>query len=117
METAEAPMGYSTCKSLLTAYYKRKMFPEAKALLKQMRKAGLLVNLSDEMVASTCLSVVDSTALCTSASISTNKSDLANALVREMRFEKGEIPSRVYQFNSSINFFCKAKMIDDALKT
>ncbi|XP_062026593.1 pentatricopeptide repeat-containing protein At4g17616 [Rosa rugosa] len=117
METAEAPMGYSTCMSLLTAYYKRKMFPEAKALLKKMRKAGLLVNLSDEMVASTCLSVVDSTALCTSASISTSKSDLANAFIQEMRDEKEEIPSRVYQFNSSINFFCKAKMIDDALKT
>ncbi|CAL9025335.1 unnamed protein product [Prunus brigantina] len=31
--------------------------------------------------------------------------------------EKKEIPSVVYQFNSSINFFCKAKMMDDALKT
>ncbi|KAL6272700.1 hypothetical protein ACE6H2_023392 [Prunus campanulata] len=30
--------------------------------------------------------------------------------------EKKEIPSVVYQFNSSINFFCKAKMMDDALK-
>lgn len=118
MEAAEAPIGCSTFMSLLTAYYKGKMFPEAKALLKQMRKAGLLVNLSDEMVGSTtCLSVVDTTALRTSASSSTSISDLANALVQEMRDEKKEITSRVYQFNSSINYFCKAKMIDDALKT
>lgn len=117
MEAAEAPISYSTFMSLLTAYYKGKMFPEGKALLKQMRKAGLLVNLSDEMVSSTCLSVVDTTALCTSASSSTSISDLANALVQEMRDEKKEITSRVYQFNSSINYFCKAKMIDDALKT
>ncbi|CAB4286461.1 unnamed protein product [Prunus armeniaca] len=31
--------------------------------------------------------------------------------------EKKEIPSVVYQFNSSINLFRKAKMMDDALKT
>ncbi|KAL6181197.1 hypothetical protein ACLB2K_047852 [Fragaria x ananassa] len=138
MEAAETPTGYSTFMSLLTAYYKGKLVPEAKALLKQMRKAGLLVSLSDEMVASTCLSVVDTSACCTSASSSTRKSDLANALVQESRDEeeipsrvsdlvnalvqetrdeKEEISSRVYQFNSSINFFCKAKMIDDALKT
>ncbi|KAL6178466.1 hypothetical protein ACLB2K_049984 [Fragaria x ananassa] len=138
MEAAETPMGYSTFMSLLTAYYKGKLVPEAKALLKQMRKAGLLVSLSDEMVASTCLSVVDTSACCTSASSSTSKSDLANALVQESRYEeetpsrvcdlvnalvqetrdeKEDISSRVYQFNSSINFFCKAKMIDDALKT
>ncbi|KAL6181187.1 hypothetical protein ACLB2K_047842 [Fragaria x ananassa] len=138
MEAAETPMGYSTFMSLLTAYYKGKLVPEAKALLKQMRKAGLLVSLSDEMVASTCLSVVDTSACCTSASSSTRKSDqanalvqesrdeeetpsrvsdLVNALVQETRDEKEEISSRVYQFNSSINFFCKAKMIDDALKT
>ncbi|KAL6175906.1 hypothetical protein ACLB2K_052544 [Fragaria x ananassa] len=137
MEAAENPMGYSTFMSLLTAYYKGKLVPEAKALLKQMRKAGLLVSLSDEMVASTCLSVVDTSACRTSASSSTSKSDLANALVQEWRDEeetprvsdlvnalvqetrdeKEEISSRVYQFNSSINFFCKAKMIDDALKT
>ncbi|KAL6183528.1 hypothetical protein ACLB2K_044939 [Fragaria x ananassa] len=138
MEAAGTPMGYGTFMSLLTAYYKGKLVPEAKALLKQMRKAGLLVSLSDEMVASTCLSVVDTSACCTSASSSTSKSDLANALVQELRDEeetpsrvsdlvnalvqetrdeKEEISSRVYQFNSSINFFCKAKMIDDALKT
>ncbi|KAM1208777.1 hypothetical protein ACFX2J_014395 [Malus domestica] len=117
LDAAGSPLGLTPFMSLLTAYYKEKMFLEAKALIKQMRNAGLLENLSDEMVVSKCRSIVDSSAMFTNASSSTVKSDLANALLQEMRDEKKEIPSTVYQFNSSINFFCKAKMIDDALKT
>ncbi|BFG20781.1 hypothetical protein CerSpe_070560 [Prunus speciosa] len=117
MDAAGAPMGLTTFMSLLEAYYRGNMFQEAKALLKQMRKAGLLPNLSDGMVVSKCQPILNISATCTNVSSSTSKSDLANALVQEMRDEQKEIPSVVYQFNSSINFFCKAKMMDDALKT
>ncbi|PQQ07824.1 pentatricopeptide repeat-containing protein [Prunus yedoensis var. nudiflora] len=40
MDAAGAPMGFTAFMSLLEAYYRGKMFREAKALLKQMRKAG-----------------------------------------------------------------------------
>ncbi|KAB2608414.1 pentatricopeptide repeat-containing protein [Pyrus ussuriensis x Pyrus communis] len=65
------------------------------------------------MVVSKCRSIVDLSGMFTNASSSTSKSDLANALVQEIRDEKNKIPSTIYQFNYSINFFCKAKMIDD----
>lgn len=111
MEAAGAPMGSTTYFSLFAAYYKEKMFRESKALLKQMKKAGLVLNLSDEMVVSICLSeAVDKNAM------HAKKSDLAEFLVREMS-EENAVPPMVYEFNSSIYFFCKAKMVEDALKT
>jgi len=64
------------------------MFREAKSLLKQIRKAYLVLNLSDEML------------------IFRSKSDLAEFLV-----------PIVCEFNSSIYFFCKARMVVDAFKT
>ncbi|KAL6349584.1 hypothetical protein AAG906_034241 [Vitis piasezkii] len=71
MELAGAPIGSSTYMSLLTAYYKGKMAREAKALLKQMRKAGFVVDLSDEMVMTTCLlGVVDKNRMHTRTSTS-----------------------------------------------
>lgn len=117
MESAGAPMGYTTYMSLLAAYDKGKMFREAKALLKQMRKAGLVINISDEMVVSASLSEADKPAMYTNASTSISKSDLAEVLAREMRDEEKAVPPTVYEINSSIYFFCKAKMIEDALKT
>ncbi|XP_008240720.1 PREDICTED: pentatricopeptide repeat-containing protein At4g17616 [Prunus mume] len=115
MDAAGAPMGLTAFMSLLEAYYRGKMFREAKALLKQMRKAGFLSSIPDEMIVSKCQPILDTSSTCTNVSSATSKSDLANALVQEMRDEKDA--SVVYQFNSSINFFCKAKMMDDALKT
>lgn len=117
MELAGAPASSITYMSLLTAYYKGKMVREAKALLKQMRKAGLIVDLSDEMVMTTCLSgVVDKNRMHTRTSTSIWKSGLAESLVREMKKQEKAILPVVYKFNSSIYFFCKAKMIDDALR-
>nr|XP_023872234.1 pentatricopeptide repeat-containing protein At4g17616 [Quercus suber]XP_023872235.1 pentatricopeptide repeat-containing protein At4g17616 [Quercus suber] len=116
MESAGAPMGRTTYLSLLAAYDKKKMFREAKALLKQMRKAGLVLNLSDEMVVSICRSeAVDKNAMLVSSTV-IRESDLAEFLVREMR-EENAVPPTVYEFNSSIYFFFKAKMLADALKT
>ena len=117
MELAGAPIGSSTYMSLLTAYYKGKMAREAKALLKQMRKAGFVVDLSDEMVMTTCLlGVVDKNRMHTRTSTSIGNLGLAESLVREMKKQEKAILPVVYEFNSSIYFFCKAKKIDDALR-
>ncbi|KAJ6415647.1 hypothetical protein OIU84_004446 [Salix udensis] len=76
MDAAGAPVGSTLHMALLTAYYSREMFKEAKALLRQMRKAGFVVDLSDEMVATSCLSGTANNASCLS-----NKSDLIDFLV------------------------------------
>ncbi|KAJ6706060.1 hypothetical protein OIU79_010670 [Salix purpurea] len=112
MDAAGAPVGSTLHMALLTAYYSREMFKEAKALLRQMRKAGFVEDLSDEMVATSCLS-----GAANNASSLSNKSDLIDFLVREMREEEKAIPSMVYELNSSIYYFCKAKMMEDAFKT
>ena len=117
MELAGASIGSSTYMSLLAAYYEGKMIREAKALLKQMRKTGLIADLSDEMVMTTCLSdVLDKNRMHTRTSTSIGKSGLAECLVREIKKQEKAIRPVVYEFNSSIYFFCKAKMIDDALR-
>ncbi|KAI3756692.1 hypothetical protein L1987_56514 [Smallanthus sonchifolius] len=84
--------------SLLTAYYEGKKHREAESLLKQIRKTGITI--SDDMLKPT---------------VSGKSSDLVTCLIQEM--EKGDINCSVYEFNSSIYFFMKAGMIDDALKT
>jgi pentatricopeptide repeat protein len=50
LEAVGAPMGFTTYSPLFAAYYKENMFREAKSLLKQIRKAYLVLNLSDEML-------------------------------------------------------------------
>lgn len=115
MELAGHPMCSTTYKSLLTAYYKVKMFREAEALLKPMRESCMAQNLSAEMVVSERFSeVADKSASFTNTSSLIDKSDLAESLIREMREESAL--SMVYELNSSIYFFCKGKMIGDALK-
>ncbi|GFZ00846.1 pentatricopeptide repeat (PPR) superfamily protein [Actinidia rufa] len=100
-------MGTSSYTSLLQAYYRREMFREAEALLKQIRKAGLVVKMSDEE---------DKTTLSSKRS-SSGKSGLAESLIREMEEAEKAEPSMIYEFNSSIYFFWKAKMVGDALNT
>ncbi|KAL6985872.1 hypothetical protein U1Q18_019244 [Sarracenia purpurea var. burkii] len=114
MELAGSPLATSSYISLLTAYAERKMFREAEALLKQIRKAGLVVNISDEM----SLSDIDYKVILSHKRISVDsKSDLAESFIREMKKEERVVPSMVYELNSSIYFFWKAKMAGDALKT
>lgn len=105
MEYAAIAVKPASYMSLLTAYHGRKMLKEAKALIKQIKRAGLFTNLSDEMIVSLCSSAVENA--------STLMTDL---LIQEIRDEERVIPPLVYEFNSSIYFFCKAKMTEDALK-
>lgn len=116
METATVPVDVVTCESLLRAYCKGNRLNEAKVLIRQMRKFGLLVGLSDEKVISICL-LEDGTisSLDPKDATSVQESILAKLLLRETKGEKSTSPL-VYDINSSIYFFCKANMMEDASK-
>ncbi|GMH06626.1 hypothetical protein Nepgr_008466 [Nepenthes gracilis] len=114
MESTRAPIPIETYMSLLRAYCRAKMLREAKALVNQIRRAGLLSNMSNDMVLSQCISERACESGENDAAI--RKFDLAECLVRELKGEN-TICSVVYELNSAMYFFCKAKMIEDALKT
>uniref|UniRef100_A0A7N0U5P3 Pentatricopeptide repeat-containing protein n=1 Tax=Kalanchoe fedtschenkoi TaxID=63787 RepID=A0A7N0U5P3_KALFE len=109
MELAGTPMPYDAYMSLMSAYCKRKMLREATGLAHQIRKAGFNCDPSDEQFISTCF---------TDDNNQNNqlKSGLAESLVRETQLKKTSL-SEIYKFNSSIYFFCKAKMIEDAVRS
>lgn len=99
---------------LLKAYYKQDMLREADVLKKQMAKVGLSISNTEDMASSTCSSkLADRISLPIIESATYNIS-LVESLVQEMK-ESSSI-SRLYKFNSSVYFFCKAKIIDDALQ-
>ncbi|CAN0880266.1 Pentatricopeptide repeat-containing protein At4g17616 [Linum grandiflorum] len=103
MEKLGATMSLNTYMTLLTAYYKKQMLKQGMALLRKMRSSGWLANVPNEAVVSSCLSEPSRT------------SDLAELLFQEAGEEKGA--SALHELNSTIYFFCKAKMTEDALKT
>ncbi|KAL4567529.1 hypothetical protein LXL04_023116 [Taraxacum kok-saghyz] len=93
----------SSYASLLRAYYENKKHREAEGLLKQIKKTGIILS--------------DKIKLHDFETRNAKKSDLAKCLIQEMREgEKGK-DHLIYEFNSSIYFFMKAKMIEDALRT
>ncbi|MCI04962.1 pentatricopeptide repeat-containing protein [Trifolium medium] len=81
---------------------------EAKALLKQMKKINLYKELSDDDI--------DKHTLYEENSNLVGKSDLSVALAQVLKDENQTDIPLVYNFNSSIFFFCKARMMDDALR-
>ncbi|CAI8609499.1 unnamed protein product [Vicia faba] len=108
VEAAGSPMGRDTYMLVLSAYQKKGMQREAKALLKQMKKINLHYELSDD--------AIHKHILCEETSNSVGKSDLAVALTQLLKDENQTVIPLVYNFNSSIFFFCKARMIDDAMR-
>ncbi|XP_043716124.1 pentatricopeptide repeat-containing protein At4g17616 [Telopea speciosissima] len=117
MEQAGKPVGSVTYFSLLRSYCREDMLKEGKGLVRQMRKAGLLTDLPDEEVISTCLPEESGMYLFDFKPASlVEKSGLAESLTRELRKEEKATFSLVYKIDSSIYFFCKAKMMEDALK-
>ncbi|XP_074269550.1 pentatricopeptide repeat-containing protein At4g17616 [Silene latifolia] len=116
MEIANVYVPSTTYMLLLNAYCKEKMSKEAEALAKQIKRAGLTFDASGESIVSNCLlGVADSNSASPIAPTSSRQSDLTTYLVQEMR--KGDNGlSKIYELNSSIYFFCKAKMLDDARK-
>ncbi|XP_026663464.2 pentatricopeptide repeat-containing protein At4g17616 isoform X2 [Phoenix dactylifera] len=117
MEGAGILIGSKTYISLLRSYCRENMLEESKVLLKQMRKVGLFVNISDEQALFQCVSEDGAANPCDKITASSvGKSHLVEYLDRELREEYSKC-HLIYEFNSSIQFFCKAKMIEDALKT
>ncbi|XP_061358945.1 pentatricopeptide repeat-containing protein At4g17616 [Gastrolobium bilobum] len=108
VEATGSPMGWDTYMLLLSAYQKGGMKREAKALLKQMKKVGLDKDLSDD--------AIDKQILYVETSNSLGKSDLAVTLAQILKDEDEIVFPLVYNFNTSIFFFCKARMMEDALK-
>lgn len=88
--------------SLMTAYYHKHMNKEGNALFEQLRKAGLLN--------SSMNSILD-----IEKSSSEDRSELVKYIIQDMD-EEGEFSSVINELNSSIYFFMKAKMVEDALK-
>ncbi|KAL2322974.1 hypothetical protein Fmac_027353 [Flemingia macrophylla] len=108
VEATGSPMDQNTYMLLMSAYQKEGMQREATALLKQMKKVGLDEGLSDD--------VIEKQNLCEETLDSLGKADLAIALAQILKDEDQKVFPLVYNFNSSIFFFCKARMIEDALK-
>ncbi|CAL1373838.1 unnamed protein product [Linum trigynum] len=105
-------MSLTTYITLLKAYYGKQMLKQGNALLRRMQKLGWLVDASNEVVAFSCASEKSDLAHISSKC----RSGLAECLLQEAGEEKGMSPT-VYELNSTIYFFCKAKMMEDALKT
>ncbi|KAG9452519.1 hypothetical protein H6P81_005423 [Aristolochia fimbriata] len=111
-ESAGVPLELDMYKLLVRTYSKEHKFKEAKVLLRQMRKTGWIKNFSDEEAISACLKQ-NKKAIPDYAGI--KNSSLAYFLSIGTK-EIDPLPPLIYEFNSSIHFFCKAKMIEDALK-
>lgn len=109
MELAGSSVDTNLYTVLLRAYNERKMFREAEALLKQIRKAGLDVKWFDKRE--------DTTTLSSKRITSSRTLDLMKCFIQEMEEEDKAVPSVVYELNSSIYFFWKVKMTEDALRT
>ncbi|KNA23089.1 hypothetical protein SOVF_028120 [Spinacia oleracea] len=111
MEMANMSVPTSTYMLLLNAYCRKNMSKEAEALVKQIKRIGLLINASDEMMVSNCITGVLNGSVV--EPITGRQSELTEYLVQEMNGEY-KSSSKVYELNSSMYFFCKAKMMEDA---
>ncbi|XLR61347.1 hypothetical protein HN51_004617 [Arachis hypogaea] len=106
-EAAGSPLDWDTYMLLLSAYRRRRMQRVAKALLKQMTRVHLDNELADD--------TIHEHFHCVETSDSLGKSNLVVTLVQILKDEDQIFPL-VYEFNSSIHFFCMARMMEDALK-
>ncbi|XP_056174367.1 pentatricopeptide repeat-containing protein At4g17616 [Syzygium oleosum] len=117
-EFAGAAIDSSAHIALLEAYYERGMLKEANGLVKQMKKSGVLSSYFDKTTIFT--SVLEKAATSepsSNVSFAVEYSDLTKMLVQTMEEEEKSTPCVLYELNTSIYFFCKAKMMEDALKT
>lgn len=101
MDSAGNPMDLATYRKVLSGYHKSKMLRNAEVLVRQMTKAGLITDPSDEILEKGC-----------------ENTELRALLVEELNAgEQMKVPSMLYELNSSLYYFCKAKMQGDAVTT
>ncbi|KMT11854.1 hypothetical protein BVRB_5g105500 [Beta vulgaris subsp. vulgaris] len=116
MEMSNIAVPTATYMLLLNAYCRKNMSKEVEALVKQINKIGLLMDASDEMIMSKCLSgVAHGSSLSVAAPLTSRQAELTVYLLQEMNWGY-KAPSKVYELNSCIYFFCKANMMEDARK-
>ncbi|VVB12712.1 unnamed protein product [Arabis nemorensis] len=108
MNSAGHPMELATYRKVLSGYYKSKMLRNAEVLMKQMTKAGLITDPSNETMAG-LLETVENDG---------QNTELRAHLAQEINAGKQtKVPSMLYELNSSLYYFCKAKMQGDTLIT
>lgn len=108
MDSAGHPMELATYRKVLSGYYKSKMLRNAEVLLRQMTKAGLITDPSNETVV----------VLLETEEKDSKNTELKILLVQEINEGKQmKAPSMINELNSSLYYFCKAKMQGDALIT
>lgn len=108
MDSAGHPMELATYRNVLYGYHKSKMLRNAEVLLRQMTKAGLVTDPSNEIMVLPETEEEDS-----------KNTELRDLLVQEINAgeQQRKVPSMLYELNSSLYYFCKAKMQGDALIT
>ncbi|CAN8324995.1 unnamed protein product [Cochlearia groenlandica] len=107
MDSAGHPMDMATYRKVLSGYYKSKMLRNAKVLLKQMTKAGLITDPTNDI-----------TVMTETEETNSRNTELRDLLVQEIEAgEQKQVPNTLYELNSSLYYFCKAKMQVDAVTT
>ncbi|KAK6116840.1 hypothetical protein DH2020_049406 [Rehmannia glutinosa] len=107
LESEKYCVGEGSYLSLLTAYYDNNMLREADGLVRQIKRAGYAVNFSKAQDKGTLGLEVRSPC----------KADLANSIIQNTKEDGEEASFLVHEYNSSIYFFTKAKMMEDAIQT
>ncbi|KAE8694670.1 pentatricopeptide repeat-containing protein [Hibiscus syriacus] len=117
MESSGNPLGSSAYEALLTAYNERNMCGEGNVLLKQIRKAGFVMNVvNNSVISKNVAASVGRSSLCIKeAYYSLCQPTLSECLVHEVSDSEKAISPITFELNSSIYFFSKAKMMGDAL--
>ncbi|CAA7028227.1 unnamed protein product [Microthlaspi erraticum] len=102
-DSAGHRMELETYRKVLSGYYKSKMLRNAEVLLKRMTKAGLITDPPNEIMVSTETG---------------ENAELRALLAEEVKEgEQMKVPNTLYELNSSLYYFCKAKMQGDAVTT
>jgi len=112
LESAEVPVAVGAYMSLLKAYEKEHKPEEFNGLLQQIQK---IASTMAEFHTSPSFTLKDIANILKDEMPQT-KSSLLSSLVEEAgHYDPGD--HLTFQFNNSIIFFCKAKMMEDALST
>ncbi|XP_009785923.1 pentatricopeptide repeat-containing protein At4g17616 [Nicotiana sylvestris] len=117
LDSEGSRLGTSSYMSLLTAYRSKNKLREAEALLKQLRKSGVVINASDPLLTPASMCKLEDKNIAKLKELgSMAKGELAYHIVEEMRGEENEASFMMHELNSSIYFFMKAHMVEDAIR-
>ncbi|KAK4348725.1 hypothetical protein RND71_031480 [Anisodus tanguticus] len=117
LDSEGSPLDTSSYMSLLTAYCNTNKLREAEALLKQLRKSGVIINASDPLLAPVSMCELENESKNNLKELgSMAKGELSYHIVEEMRVEENDASFMMHELNSFIYFFMKAHMVEDAVR-